>query len=90
MKPTTDLCACAEFAQRLSPTELRAKVREDIDRAAVEKALQGCEIPRDFIIEMEPFSKDNHLLTDSGKPATGRLKKKCALLQLYLANFLAI
>ncbi|BDA45159.1 Carboxylic acid reductase [Coccomyxa sp. Obi] len=65
-----------ELAQKVSPAELRAKVRVDIDRAAVQKALQGCEIPRDFIIEMEPFSKDNHLLTDSGKPATGRLKKK--------------
>ena len=40
------------------------------------QALQGCEIPRDIIVEMEPFSKENHLLTDSGKLATGRLKKR--------------
>ena len=40
--------------------------------------LQGYEIPRDFIVELDPFSKDNHLLTDSGKPARGKLKAKCA------------
>ena len=37
---------------------------------------QGYEIPRDFIVEMDPFSKSNHLLTDSGKPARGKLKGK--------------
>lgn len=37
---------------------------------------QGYEIPRDFIVEMDPFSKSNHLLTDSGKPARGKLKAK--------------
>ena len=39
---------------------------------------QGYEIPRDFIVEPDPFSKANHLLTDSGKPARGKLKAKCA------------
>ena len=39
--------------------------------------LQGYEIPRDFVVELEPFSKINHLLTDSGKPARGKLKAKC-------------
>lgn len=38
--------------------------------------MQGYEIPRDFIVEMDPFSKANHLLTDSGKPARGKLKSK--------------
>ena len=71
--------ACAEFAKKLSPAELKEKVRLDIDDVARLKALQGCEIPRDFILEMEPFSKENHLLTDSSKLATGRLKKRCAI-----------
>jgi hypothetical protein len=70
--------ACAEYAKKLSPEELKEKLRLDIDDVARLKALQGCEIPRDFIVEMEPFSKENHLLTDSGKLATGRLKKRCA------------
>ena len=38
--------------------------------------LQGYEIPRDFIVVTEPFSKANHLLTDSSKPARGNLKAK--------------
>ena len=38
--------------------------------------LQGYEIPRDFIVATEPFSKANHLLTDSSKPARGNLKAK--------------
>ena len=38
--------------------------------------VQGFEIPRDFIVDREPFSKANHLLTDSGKPARGKLKAK--------------
>jgi fatty acid CoA ligase FadD9 len=39
--------------------------------------VQGYEIPRDFIVEPQAFSKENHLLTDSGKPARGKLKAKC-------------
>ena len=35
--------------------------------------LQGYEIPRDFIVDMEPFSKANHLITDSGKPVCLKL-----------------
>lgn len=70
--------ACAEYAKKLSPEELKEKLRLDIDDVARLKALQGCEIPREFIVEMNPFSKENHLLTDSGKLATGRLKKRCA------------
>ena len=37
---------------------------------------QGYEIPRDFVVDTEPFRKANHLLTDSGKPARGKLKAK--------------
>ena len=50
----------------------------ELDDVARRRALQGYEIPRDFIINCEPFSKANHLLTDSGKPATGRLRATCA------------
>ena len=40
--------------------------------------LQGYEIPRDFILELTPFSRTNHLLTDAGKPVRGQLKSKWA------------
>ena len=58
--------------------EMRRRIRTELDDVARKRALQGYEIPRDFLIDREPFSKANHLLTDSGKPATGRLRNKCA------------
>ena len=57
---------------------VRRRLRLELDDVARKRALQGYEIPRDFILEREPFSKANHLLTDSGKPAMGRLREKCA------------
>jgi hypothetical protein len=61
----------------MDPAKLKAVLRTEIDNVARSKALQGYEIPREFIIETRPFSKDNHLLTDSNKPARGQLKKRC-------------
>ena len=40
------------------------------------KSLQGYEIPREFVIDWEPFTKASHLITDSNKMARGQLKKK--------------
>ena len=37
---------------------------------------------------MEPFSKANHLLTDSGKPARGKLKSKYACAAFHLPTSL--
>ena len=58
--------------------KLKAALRTEVDDVARRKALQGYEIPREFIVELHPFSKENHLLTDSNKPARGQLKKRCA------------
>lgn len=58
--------------------KLKAALRTELDDVARRKALQGYEIPREFIVELHPFSKENHLLTDSNKPARGQLKKRCA------------
>ena len=57
---------------------MRRRIRMELNDVARRRALQGYEIPRNFIIDREPFSKANHLLTDSGKPATGRLRSKWA------------
>ncbi len=62
----------------MEPGKLKAALRTELDDVARRKALQGYEIPREFIVELHPFSKDNHLLTDSNKPARGQLKKRCA------------
>ena len=57
---------------------MRRRLRLELDDVARKRALQGYEIPRDFVLERDAFSKANHLLTDSGKPAVGRLREKCA------------
>ena len=68
----------AEPGQQADGAKLKAKLRTEIDNVARHKKLQGYEIPRDFIVEFQPFSKDNHLITDSNKMARGQLKKRCA------------
>ena len=70
------LALCAVATGKYSGAELKKALRRDIDDLARTKKLQGYEIPRDFIVDMDPFSKSNHLLTDSGKPARGKLKAK--------------
>lgn len=68
----------AENGTATDPAKLKAALRTELDDVARRKALQGYEIPREFIVEMRPFSKENHLLTDSNKPARGQMKKRCA------------
>lgn len=70
---------CAEAWALGDDAEVRKRIRLELDNVARKRALQGYEIPRDFILERTPFSKANHLLTDSGKPAAGRLRTMCAL-----------
>lgn len=73
-------------ALRMSETELRAAVGESLQRVAKEAELQSYEIPRDFLIETEPFTVDNGLLSGIGKLLRPKLKEKYGerLEQLYL------
>ena len=66
-------CFCTGSACCAGPVELTNQAAMS---AFALPWLQGYEIPRDFIVDMEPFSKANHLITDSGKPARGKLKAK--------------
>ena len=50
-----------------SPFGLRQQLRRELDRVAREAPLQPHEVPRDFIIELDPFTRENHLLTDAFK-----------------------
>ncbi len=68
----------AEALELGSVEQVKKRIRLELDDVARKRALQGYEIPRDFVVEREPFSKANHLITDSGKPATGRMKNMCA------------
>ena len=54
---------------------VKAKLRETIQKIAQAEQLQSYEVPRDFIVEMEPFSAENGLLTEVGKPKRPSLKE---------------
>jgi len=52
---------------------LRAALRDAIQSIAQEHELQSYEVPRDFIVEHQPFSVENRLLTASAKFARPNL-----------------
>lgn len=54
----------------------KALLRSEIDRVAVREGLRGYEVPRDFVVETQPFSRENGLLTDSAKPARPKLRAR--------------
>ncbi|CAM3772859.1 carboxylic acid reductase [Smaragdicoccus niigatensis] len=56
------------------PSTPRSEISASIAQAAQEAELQPYEIPRDFIIETEPFSGDNGLLSGIGKLLRPKLK----------------
>jgi fatty acid CoA ligase FadD9 len=55
---------------------LKARIGESLQRAARDARLQPYEIPRDFIVEPEPFTLENGLLTGVRKLAWPKLKAK--------------
>jgi len=67
------------------PQAIKSKVRETLQSIANREQLQSYEVPRDFIVELEPFSAANGLLTEVGKPKRPSLKDKYVpqLEQLY-------
>ena len=66
-------------------TELRAMIRIEFQRVGVSAALKAFEIPRDFMVETEPFSQENGLLTAIRKRIRPAIHRKYApqLEQLY-------
>ena len=55
---------------------LRRAIRAAINAIARNHRLNGYEVPRDFLIEDEPFSVANGLLTDNGKSRRPELKAR--------------
>jgi fatty acid CoA ligase FadD9 len=51
-------------------------LRAEIDRIAAREGLRGYEVPRDFLVENEPFTREAGLLTDSGKPSRPKLRAR--------------
>ena len=68
-----------------SEAELKALIRTELKKVAEAENLRSFEVPRDFIVEMEPFSHENGLLSSIHKRMRPNLQRKYgeALEQLY-------
>lgn len=65
----------SEAQQRFAvPAELKAAITESLHQVARDAGLQSYEVPRDFIVETEPFTLENGLLTGIRKLAWPKLK----------------
>jgi fatty acid CoA ligase FadD9 len=52
---------------------VKKQLRREIQRVARESSLDPNAVPRDFLVEYEPFSTDNGLLTDAQKPRQAKI-----------------
>jgi fatty acid CoA ligase FadD9 len=79
--PTAE--ALSEFGE--DTAALKAALRESLQQTAKAAELQSYEVPADFLIETEPFSADNGLLSGVGKNLRPKLKDaySATLEQLY-------
>ncbi len=68
-----------------SDAELKALIRSELQQVAETESLRSFEVPRDFIVEMEPFSHENGLLSSIHKRMRPNLQRRYgeALEQLY-------
>jgi fatty acid CoA ligase FadD9 len=55
---------------------IKALLRAELARTGREEGLRGWEVPRDFVVEMVPFTRENGLLTESAKPARPKLRAR--------------
>ncbi|MEV2221337.1 carboxylic acid reductase [Nocardia vinacea] len=69
--PTTDAVAAYP-----NTTDLRAAIGESLQRVAKDAALNSYEIPRDFLLETEPFTMAGGLLSGIGKLLRPKLKER--------------
>lgn len=70
---------------RYDPGALKRLINESLRETAKLAGLESYELPRDIIVGTIPFSADNGLLTDLGKPAQKKLQQRygAQLEQLY-------
>src|SRR5207253_281003 len=59
-----------------SPDANERVLRAELTRIAAARGLRRHEIPRDFLLEPQPFSRDNGLLTESDKPRRPALRER--------------
>ncbi|MEV0342699.1 carboxylic acid reductase [Nocardia sp. NPDC050713] len=74
-----------EALNRWEGAELTAALSESLQQVAKDAELNSYEVPRDFLIEIEPFSAANGLLSGIGKLLRPKLKQRygARLEQLY-------
>ncbi|MEE6139643.1 carboxylic acid reductase [Mycobacterium sp. 050128] len=74
-----------EALSRFGAGELKGRIADSLQTVAKEAGLQSYEVPRDFLIETEPFTLENGLLTGIRKLAWPKLKQQYGerLEQLY-------
>lgn len=70
--------ATAQLRHDPSDAELRTLVLQEMKEAARKAKLKNFEIPRDVLIEREPFSLENGLLSSARKPLRPNLKRTYA------------
>jgi fatty acid CoA ligase FadD9 len=70
--------AQAMLGREPSDADLRRLVLDDMRNAAREAELKSFEVPRDVLIEREPFTRENGLLSSVMKPLRPKLKARYA------------
>jgi fatty acid CoA ligase FadD9 len=73
--PTEELAAKLG-ADGAGAEAVKAQIRRSLREIAEEHDLNGYEIPRDFLLETEPFSPENGLLTGIGKFSRPKFKER--------------
>jgi fatty acid CoA ligase FadD9 len=71
--PTAEVIAQLE---RDGVDRVKSVIGESLQQIAQANHLNGHEIPRDLVIETEPFTLENGLLTDAGKLARPKVKER--------------
>jgi fatty acid CoA ligase FadD9 len=70
--------AAFDAADAADPAAVRRILRGEIDRVSRTEQLRSQDVPRDFIVELEPFSEANGLLLETLKQSPRRLRERYA------------
>src|SRR5690606_25728564 len=68
--------ASARLGRPATPEDLRGMVLAELQDVAREASLKSFEVPREVLIELEPFTYENGLLSSVRKPLHPKLKER--------------
>ena len=68
--------AAAQLGREPGADDLRAKVLAELQEVARTASLKSFEVPREVLIELEPFSHENGLLSSVRKPLYPKLRER--------------